>query len=413
VADLPLEEAQRFVLSHCAPLDVVEVALSDALGLVLAEPVVAAIDVPPFANTSMDGYAVRAADTATAPVELPVVATVAAGSAGEARLLAGQAVRIMTGAPIPDGADAVVQVERTHRADGPEDLVVIEVAANAGQSIRPAGDDVRRGQQVLAAGEVLGPGHLALLASVGVARPRVHRRPRVGVLSTGDELVEPGRPLGHGQIHDSNRRALLPLLAQAGCDGVDLGLVADKEDEIAAAIEAAVASCDAVLTSGGVSMGDFDYVKVVLDRMSGGSMRWMQVAIKPAKPFAFGLVQGVPVFGLPGNPVSSMVSFEVLARPALRQMMGYASHAVRRPVLKALADTGLPRRTDGRLHLMRVVAWHSTSDGRVHVRSAGGQGSHVLSAMAAANALALVPDGDGPPPGGEVDVLMLAELTSA
>jgi molybdopterin molybdotransferase len=240
-----------------------------------------------------------------------------------------------------------------------------------------------------------------------------HPRMRVGVVSTGDELVEGAAELRPGQIRDSNRRTLLALAAQAGCDVVDLGIAPDTEEAITAAIRRGVDGCDAVLTSGGVSMGDIDLVKVILDRI--GDMRWMQITIKPAKPFAFGLVRAgdgrdVPVFGFPGNPVSSMVSFELLGRPALRQAMGHAE--LDRPIVRAVADGDLGRRSDAKTHFARVVA-HFEADGRVHVRSSGGQGSHQLGAMAAANALAILPDGDGVSTGGDVDVLLLGDLPGA
>jgi molybdopterin molybdotransferase len=336
---------------------------------------------------------VRAADTAHAPVTLRVVGTLAAGAAPEVPVAAGAAVRIMTGAPMPPGADAVVMVELTELSgDGAE--VLVREAVPSGNHVRAAGDDVRPGQLVFEPGTWLTPGHLGVLASLGVTHPVVHPRPRVGVLSTGDELVEGSAPLEPGQIRDSNRIALLALLARCGCTGVDLGLVRDTEHEITAAIEHGVASCDALVTSGGVSMGAFDYVKVVLDRI--GDMRWMQVAIKPAKPLAFGTVGDVPVFGLPGNPVSSMVSFELFARPALRKMMG----------VRAVADEPLRRRADGKVHFNRVVVTMG-DDGRHHVRSAGGQGSHQLFAMANAQALAVLEDGHGVDAGGDVAVLLL------
>ena len=232
---------------------------------------------------------------------------------------------------------------------------------------------------------------------------------RVGVLSTGDELVEGGAPLRPGQIRESNRPMLLALVAEAGAEAVDLGLVRDDEAELAAVIERAATECDALVTSGGVSMGDFDVVKLVLDKI--GRMRWMQVAIKPAKPFAFGLLgadePGTPVFGLPGNPVSSMVSFELFARPALRQMMGRGEPG--RPEVVAVADDGLRRRPDGKVHFQRVHGAFGP-DGRLHVRSTGAQGSHQLAATAGASALAVVPDGDGIAPGDDVRVLLLTDL---
>jgi molybdopterin molybdotransferase len=307
---------------------------------------------------------------------------------------------------MPPGADAVVMVERTELVD--EGHVRIGVEVPVGNHVRPAGDDLDVGGLVFGAGAVLTAAHLGVLCSLGVETVLAHPRLVVGVVSTGDELVEGAQPLAPGQIRDSNRRTLLALAEQAGCEVVDLGIAPDTDEAITEAIERGVAICDVVLTSGGVSMGDIDLVKVVLDRI--GDMRWMQIAIKPAKPFAFGLVDGTPVFGFPGNPVSSMVSFELLGRPALRQAMGHRD--LDRPLVRSVADEAFARRADGKTHFARVVAVHGT-DGRVHVRSAGGQGSHQLGAMAAANALAVLPDGDGVDAGGELDALLLAELPSA
>ncbi len=371
----------------------------------LAEEIVSGVDVPPFANTAMDGFAVRADDTAGAPVRLEVVATLAAGAdPGEITVGPGQAVRIMTGAPLPEGADAVVMVERTSTPD-PGD-VVIERAASAGDHIRAAGDDFRTGQTVFEASTVVTPGHLGVLASLGLEEVTVFPAARVGVLSTGDELVEGSQPLRPGQIRDSNRPTLLALVREAGCVAVDLGTARDDEDAIRSRLEEGLSTCDAVVTSGGVSVGDFDYVKVVLDKI--GRMDWWQLAVRPAKPLAFGVAgpRDTPVFGLPGNPVSSMVSFELFVRPALRRMMGHPDDRLLRPVVEAVADEALPRRPDGKLHLDRVVATHG-ADGRYHVRRSGGQGSHMLRAMALANALAMVPDGDGVEAGGTVRTMLL------
>lgn len=408
---LPLADAQAHVLERVAALAPTTVAAADARGLVLAQDVVATEAVPPFANTAMDGYAVVAADTAgasdAAPVVLPVVAEVAAGHPAPRPLAPGEAMRIFTGAPVPAGADAIVMVERTERLDGGA-RVAVRAPAGAGDHIRVAGDDVGVGDVVLTAGEQLAAGHLGVLATIGVVDLAAHRRPRVGVLSTGDELVADGGPLAPGQIRESNGRTLLALLAEDGFEPVDLGLVPDDEAAIEAAIEHGASTCHAVVTSGGVSMGDIDLVKVVLDRI--GDMRWMQIAIRPAKPFAFGLVgEGTPVFGLPGNPVSSMVSYELLARPALRKMAGQPSPRWHRPVTAAVAAAPLPRHPDGKLHLARVVGERDAA-GVLHVRSAGGQGSHHLTAMARAHGLALVPDGDGIPAGGPVQVLLRAEV---
>ncbi|MDE0667602.1 MAG: molybdopterin molybdotransferase MoeA [bacterium] len=401
---IPLTEAQQVVLDRCAPLGTVTLPLVEALGCVTAGAVTAAEAVPAFDNTAMDGYAVRAADTASAPVTLEVVGTLAAGAAPERAVGASEAVRIMTGAPIPPGADAVIMVERTRALEG-GGRVVAEASVPAGNHVRRAGEDLQAGTVVFQPGEVLQPAHVGVLAGLGIHAVEVVRRPRVGVVSTGDELVDGPEPLALGQVRDSNRYSLLSLVSEAGLEGVDLGLVRDDPEAIRAAIARGVETCDAVLTSGGVSMGDYDCVKVVLDEM--GEMSWMQVAIKPAKPFAFGLVGGTPVFGLPGNTVSSMVSFELLARPALRQMMGHTQ--LHRPRVQATAAAPLRRRPDGKIHFARVV-W-SYSGGRYEVRSAGGQGSHQLSALAAANGLAVLADGHGAEPGDVVELIRLHEFS--
>jgi molybdopterin molybdotransferase len=303
-----------------------------------------------------------------------------------------------------------VVVERTTPIDDGT-AVDIGVEASVGDHVRPAGDDVRVGDAVFASGSVITPAHLGVLASIGVASIAVHPRARVGVLSTGDELVAGDGSLRPGQIRDSNRLTLLALVIQAGCEAVDLGLVRDDEEAISRAIEHDGRDCDVIVTSGGVSMGDFDYVKVVLDRL--GEMRWMQVAVKPAKPLAFGTVahtdsrRRIPVFGLPGNPVSSMVSFELFARPFLRTMMGFIGDGVTRQHVRAVADEPLPRKPDGKTHLVRVVCEWSAEYGHHRVRSAGAQGSHQLAAMAAANALAILPDGPSIDAGDEVTVMLL------
>lgn len=439
---IPLEEAQEFVLSRCSPLESVELPISDALMSVTAERVAATEQVPAFDNTAMDGYAVRAADTHPAPSRLRVVGTLAAGESTDVPLESGQAIRIMTGAPIPPGSDAVVMVERTReigggardgggsggdggRADGGEgggegvdggegragsdggegggdgDWVELEVSVPPGNHLRRAGEDLQPGQVLFEAGCILRPAHIGALAGLGLATVRVTKRARVGVMSTGDELVDVPGPLAPGQVRDANRCSLLSLVAVAGAEPVDLGLARDDADSIREMIRRGVETCDAVVTSGGVSMGTYDLVKMVLDEM--GEMAWMQVAIRPAKPLAFGLVEGVPVFGLPGNTVSCMVSFELFARPALWKMMGRSDLDGQR--VTAAASEPLRRRADGKVHFARVL-WQYC-EGRYEVRSAGGQGSHQLSAMAAANGLAVLPDGEGVDAGEQVELICL------
>ncbi|HEY8543650.1 MAG TPA: gephyrin-like molybdotransferase Glp [Acidimicrobiales bacterium] len=406
---IPLEEAQATVVAGCDPLSPQEVGIDEAAGLVLAgDPVAAAEAVPPFVNSAMDGYAVRAADVADVPVRLPVVAEVAAGHPVDRELGPGEAMRIFTGAPLPAGADAVVMVEDTERLDGGA-AVELRRSPTVGQHVRPAGDDVQVGDVVAGPGEELTPGRLGLLRSVGVTTVTARPRPRVGVLSTGDELVDAGVPLQPGLIRDTNRPVLLRLVEAAGAVPVDLGHVGDDDGAITAALTGAAERCDAVLTTGGVSMGDTDLVKVVLDRLAGpGGMRWMQVAIRPAKPLAFGRVGSVPVFGLPGNPVSSMVSFELFARPGLRRLAGHPDDRLFRPWVQGVAAEPLPRRPDGKVHFVRVEAAVDPADGRLHARRAGGQGSHQLSAMARANALAVLPDGDGVEAGAAIRLLLLS-----
>lgn len=411
---ISLDEAIAHVLAGCAPLPPGPVAAAAAGGLVLAADVVATEAVPPFANSAMDGYAVRAADVAGAPVTLPVVAEVAAGHAADRALGAGEAMRIFTGAPVPDGADAIVMVELTERLDGGA-AVRIGEAVPAGNHVRAPGEDLRPGMTVLAAGEEITPARLGVLASLGVAEVHAHPRPRVGVVSTGDELVVGPAALQPGQIRDSNRPTLLAMVAQAGFEPVDLGWAPDDEGAIADALGRGVEGCDAVLSSGGVSMGDIDLVRVVLDKM--GDMRWMQVAIRPAKPLAFGVVEAdggrrVPVFGLPGNPVSSMVSFALFARPGIRRLAGQPDGRLHLPRLAAVAAEPLRRRPDGKVHLVRVAV-EAGPGGKLAVRSSGGQGSHQMGAMARADGLVVLPDGDGAAAGEPVELMLLGEPATA
>jgi molybdenum cofactor synthesis domain-containing protein len=410
---IPFDEARRFVLAACRPLAPVRVPLAIAHGRVLATDVVTDEAVPPFDNTGMDGFAVRSTDVVGAspetPVPLVVVGTLPAGTAPTTAVDEGQAIRIMTGAPMPPGADAVVMVEHTTtNADGSE--VLVAEAVEPGTHVRSAGDDLQVGAQVFARGEVVTAGHLGVLASIGLTGVSVVPQVRVGVLSTGDELVDGGGALSPGEIRDSNRVALLALVDRLGGEAVDLGLVRDDETAIERAILGGAERCDALLTSGGVSMGDYDFVKIVLDRI--GEMRWMQVAIRPAKPLAFGTVTvagraPVPVFGLPGNPVSSMVSFELFARPGLRQMMGHRATDLDLPQVEATALEPFRRQPDGKTHFVRVVCEWDPDTSTYRARSAGGQGSHQLTAMAGANGLAVLADGAGIDAGAALPVRLL------
>lgn len=404
----PLSLVRDMVLARCAVKTPVTLSRAEAAGLILAKDVVATEQVPPFANTAVDGYAVQSADVAQAPVVLEVVGELAAGGVPSVAVTQGTAIRIMTGAPIPDGCDAVVMVEDTERVG--ESQVRISRSVDPGAAVRLAGSDVVVGATVLTAGMRVTPMVEGVLASVNAQHVVVYPRVRVGVLSTGDELVDDGSPLLPGQIRESNRTMLLRIVNEAGAEAIDLGIIRDDEDVLEQALRDAVGdgNCDALVTSGGVSMGDYDVVKAVLSRIA--DMSWVQIAMKPAKPFAFGTLKNsagvdVPIFGLPGNPVSSLVSFELLARPALRTMMGYGSHAAR-PRVAAIVDEEVRRQEDGKVHFDRV---HATwgDDGRVHVVRTGPQGSHQLASTAVANALMAVPDGNGVAAGDTVTVTFL------
>jgi molybdenum cofactor synthesis domain-containing protein len=410
---IELAEARRRLLAACPVRQPVELPVAEAAGCVLAAEVGAASAVPPFDNSSVDGYAVRAADVQAAtperPAELAVLGTVFAGSVATSPVRPGTTWKVMTGAPLPAGADAVVLVERSSASRDdprgrPGDTVRLFAPAKPGAGIRRAGSDVAAGARVLAAGTVLRPAHLGVLASVGVASVPVYPRLRVGVLVTGDELVVDGGPLGPGQIHESNRAMLMALVRRVNAEPVDLGVAGDDVAVLQARLADALAGCDVLLTCGGVSMGDADPIRAVLDRL--GRLNWLQVAIRPAKPFAFGVLDGEKVLlGLPGNPVSSLVSFELLAGPALRHMMGHRDPFPAEVPAISEADFGPPH-ADGRTGYLRATAEFGP-DGRLHVRPVAGQDSHQLSASAGANALAQVPPGSRPRAGDEVRVVLL------
>ena len=381
----PLREAQRDVIAAVPRLRPRRVPVAEALGLALAEAVKARHDLPPFANSAMDGYAVIAQDVAATPVTLRVLEDVPAGSVPTERVIPGTAIKIMTGAPLPAGADAVVQVEDTEPGSGE---VRIITGAPAGTSVRPAGEDVAAGTEVLKVGERLSPARLGVCASLGYHEPLVGRRPRVAILSTGDEIVPPDTPdLGPGKIRDANRFTLRGSLEELGATVVDFGIVGDDADELRTRLEQAAAAADVVVSSGGVSMGEYDLVKALLTEL--GSVEFWKVAIKPAKPFAFGRLADTPFFGLPGNPVSVAVAFEQFLRPALLHMMG-AEKLFRPRVWGVLTD---PVETDPEKTVFLRVSVRSGSDGRLVASLSGGQGSNILTALAAADALAVVPVG--------------------
>ena len=397
-----LDEAQEFVLARVAALSPEWCDVARAHGCVLAAEVVAREAVPGFANSSMDGFALRASDTDSGGARLRVVDAVLAGDVSSVELAAGQAVRIMTGAPLPAGADCVCMIEEAV-LEGDE--VRVPRRFSPGDYVRQVGEDTTPGQPLLKPGDGLDAVRIAVLAGQGITQVLVHRRPRVGVLSTGNELVTGDVALAPGQIRDLNRPLLLALLEESGFEPVDLGTARDTREEITSALSRGVRDCDAVVSTGGVSVGDVDFVKVVLGELPDSEARWMQVAIKPAKPFAFAVVgpRRTPVFGLPGNPVSTKVSFEMFVRPALRALAG--QRVLERPSTTAVLDQPLARAADGKVHLVHVtVAW---DDGRLHVTDVMRSGSHLLNAVAGANALAVVPEGAPCGAGDSVRVLIL------
>lgn len=389
-----IEEARASILASVGRTGTERVPFDDAVGRILAEAVVAPHDVPSFANSAMDGFAVRADDVAEPGAVLDIIGEIAAGVGEDIPVSAGQAVRIMTGAPMPSGADTIVRVEDTSEDDG---KVTISPVVPAGTSVRPPGGDVRQGAEVIAAGTRLSAAHIGVMATIGAVEPVVARRPKVGVMSTGDELVDPtAGGLDRGFIRDSNRPMLLSLVAEAGAEPVDLGRVPDDAGALRATLAEGAANCDLMVSSGGVSMGEYDVVKLVLREEA--DVEFYPVAMRPGQPQGFGNVGGKPFFGLPGNPVSVFVSFEQFVRPALLAMMG--ATALLRPRVEGIAGDDLTS-SEAKDEFLRVVLEPGANP--PVVTRTGGQGSHVLSGVAGADAFAVIPRGvETVPKGGRV-----------
>jgi molybdopterin molybdotransferase len=399
-----VDEHLAHILDVVKPLPPYEQPLLEALGLPICEDVDAAVDLPNFDNSAMDGYAVRAEDVAGAtvdsPVLLPVVGESAAGQTKAYALTPGQAVKIMTGAPLPAGADAVVPVEWT---DAGIARVQITAEPSVGLHVRRRGEDIEVGDRVVDEGTSIGPRQAAVLAATGRSRVRARPRPRVVVISTGSELREPGTPLGYDSIYDSNSFALAAQARAADAIAYRVGIVVDDARELTDTLSDQLVRADVVVTSGGVSKGDYDVVKDVLSRL--GTVEFTEVAMQPGKPQGFGTIgeDATPIFTLPGNPVSSYVSFEVFVLPAIRRMMGKLPY--RRPVVRAVCSAGFGsprgRRQFARAHF-EVTARGAT------VAPVGGQASHVVGGLARANALVVVPEAaDGIEAGATVDVMVL------
>jgi molybdopterin molybdotransferase len=400
----PVDTHLADILSVVHPLGGLDLTLADAHHTVLIEDVHSTFPLPPFDNSAMDGYAVRAEDlvhaSSATPVTMPVVGDIAAGSTTPYTVQPGLCVRIMTGAPIPPGADAVIPLEDT---DGGIAQVAIRRAIGSGNCIRRAGEDAPSGSEVLKAGTHLGATQLGLLAAIGRDRVHVRPRPRMVVLSTGSELVEPGQPLHLGQIPDSNSALLTAAAIEAGAIAYRVGIVPDEPGVLADTLEDQLIRADLVVTTGGVSVGAYDVVKEVLSRV--GTVKFDKVAMQPGMPQGFGTIgpDSTPFFGLPGNPVSAYVSFEVFVRPALRRMLGV--DPITRPTVRARVTEAV-RSPAGKRSYLR--GWLSVEQGSYVVKPVGGAGSHLIASLAAANSLIVIPeDVTDLEAGGAAGVMML------
>lgn len=389
---IDVDEALARILAAFHQLPMVRVPLAEAVGYVLSVDVIASASVPAFANAAMDGFAIRAVDSidaAKTPATLMVIAEVAAGTESTVPVAAGAAVRIMTGAPLPPGADAVIRFEETAEGRGgprlgPGSTVTVARPIAAGENVRPPGEDVLAGETVLRAGMRVRPAEIGVLAALNRTHATVYRRPRVGVLTTGDEIVDPGEPLGPGQIRNSNGPMVAALVRRYGGEPVPLGIARDTAVDLRARL-ATASGLDLLLTTGGVSVGDYDLVKQVLQ--ADGRIELWEVRIKPGKPLAFGWLGDTPVLGLPGNPVAAAVASEQFARPAIRKMLGDRSPAI--PTVLARLDSRIENR-GGRRQYVRVAV-ETGPDGYL-ARIAGRQGSGTISTLARANGLLIVPE---------------------
>ena len=398
---LSVDEARQRMLDTIPILPSEKREIFQCTGYVLAETLPATENIPPFDNSAMDGYAVRAADVKNAseqnPAVLSVVETIAAGYAPTKQVAAGQASRIMTGAMMPDGADAVIMQEVTQQEG--DEVKIFEGIDTAG-NVRFTGESVAEGQQVMEKGKHLRPPEVSMLASLNCAAATVHRKPTVAIVSTGDELTPLGEPLEPGKIRDSNRYGLYAQVEEAGGIPIDMGIAPDDEAETERIFRAALAKADALITSGGVSVGEHDVVKTVLAKL--GEINFWRVAMKPGKPQAYGIADGKPIFGLPGNPVSSLVVFELFVRPALLKMAGH-THLFR-PTFKATLAEAITNR-DGRVNYMRAIL--EVSDGEITAQTTGPQGSGILHSLVLANGLITIPTATTLQAGEKVDAQFL------
>ena len=401
---ISVEEALERILAEITPLSTIQVPLPESLGHILADDVISQEDIPPFANSAMDGFALLSQDSYPRDGQYPslrIIGSVAAGYVADHPVEPGTAMRIMTGAPVPPGADTVIQVELTH-SDRPEsEWVEIMQEVAPGNNIRPAGEDMRSGQTVLLRGTEIGPWEIGVLATLGWTDVPVIRRPRVAILGTGDEVVDVHEPLRPGKIRNSNSYLLEAAVRKAGAEPQRLGVARDTVESLREKFSQAI-QCDLIITSGGVSVGEFDLVKNIMTEQ--GEIHFWRINMRPGKPVAFGHIGTIPLLGLPGNPVSAAVTFELFGRPVIRKMLGHA-HLLH-PQADVVVEDGVSERVMRR-HYVR--AHIERRDSRLIAHTTGNQGSNIMTSLLDANALLIVPEGGTViPPGGTAKAIMLA-----
>lgn len=400
---LSVEDALERILAEISPLSAVQVPLSDALGLILAQDIVAQEDQPPFANSAMDGFALLSKDSKpqdSQPPRLRVTGGIAAGYVAEHAVEEGTAMRIMTGAPVPPGADSVIQIELT-RYDGPQSSwVEILEEVSPGNNIRPAGEDMRKGQTILRKGSEIGAWEIGILATVGISHVPVIQRPRVAILGTGDEVIDIDEPLSPGKIRNSNSYLLEAAVRKAGAGPHRLGVARDTIESLREKFTEAT-TYDLILTSGGVSVGDFDLVKNIMAEQ--GQINFWRINMRPGKPVAFGHIAGVPLLGLPGNPVSSAVTFELFGRPVIRKMLGHIH--LKRQQVEVIVEDGVQERVMRRHYVRASVEWHND---HFVAHTTGNQGSNIMTSLLNSNAFVIVPEGGNQiQPGEKAQAMML------
>ena len=400
---ISVEEALERILTNITSLEEVSVPLAASQELILAQDIIAHDDIPPFANSAMDGFALRSQDSHSQNGTLPrlrVTGGVAAGYVADHSVEEGTAMRVMTGAPIPPGADSVIQIELT-RYDGPESTwVEVQQEVEPHNNVRPAGEDMRKGQIVIQRGTEIGPWEIGILATLGYADVLVIRRPRVAILGTGDEVIDVDEPLRPGKIRNSNSYLLEAAVRRAGAEPHRLGVAQDTVESLREKFREA-ATCDLILTSGGVSVGDFDLVKDIMTEQ--GNINFWRINMRPGKPVAFGHIGGVPLLGLPGNPVSTAVTFELFGRPVLRKMQGHTR--LLKPQVSVVVEDGVSEQVMRRHYVRAHVEWR---DDRFVAHTTGNQGSNLTTSLLQANAFVIVPEGGVTiPAGGTAKAMML------